>query len=120
MNRRADDRIEMKLPCEVLFPKLWLLPLEGVTANLHRNGILIGCDLSSIGNDLPALGETVHVRVMLPANHSFGRKTMDCEASLVRIMQTGFSRWQLAVRVHNMSFGDWSPSPGGESLRWVI
>lgn len=107
MNRRADNRIEMKLPCQIIFPEVWQASVAGFTANLHRNGVLVACDLSAIRRELPAPGEKASVRIVLPANHAFNQKCLDCESVLIRVRQVGSGLWQFALRIENVNFGEW-------------
>lgn len=104
MNRRTDDRIEMRLPCQVLFPALWHASVIGMTANLHRNGVLVACDLRA-GERRPAVGEKASVRIQLPANHRFVRKCIECETTLVRVSEAD-GRLHFAMRIQNMLFRD--------------
>lgn len=108
MNRRADNRIDMKLPCRLFFPRVWLTPVAGFTANLHRNGVLVACDLSVTRPQLPAVGEKANVRILLPANPAFSRKCLNCDTALIRVRQVESGQWQFALRIRNVSFGEWA------------
>ena len=105
MNRRTDERIEMRLPCQVLFPAVWHASVSGMTANLHRNGVLVACDVRP-GERPPAVGERASIRIQLPAHHRFTRKCIECETTLVRVSQSDDSRWYFAMRIQNMLFRD--------------
>jgi hypothetical protein len=107
MNRRADDRIEIKLPCQLLFPGIWQFPVAGFTANLHRTGVLVACSLSDMDRELPAVGERASARIGLPANHSFTPKCIECECVLMRVRRAGVGQWQFALRIQSVEFGDW-------------
>jgi hypothetical protein len=126
MNRRADDRIEMKLPCQLFFPEVWQASVEGITANLHRNGVLIACDLSTTRRELPPLGQRAHVRIVLPANHYFPQKCIECDTTLIRVMQGESGQWHFALRIHNVNFGVWTAEHthlsdlDGESCRYIV
>ncbi|MCU1261212.1 MAG: hypothetical protein JWO80_4097 [Bryobacterales bacterium] len=126
MNRRADDRIEMKLPCHLRFPAIWPAAVAGVTANFHRNGILVACNLSSALGEPPAVGERASIRVVLPANHHFTQKCIDCEATLLRTRQISSGQWQFALRIQSVDFGDWTPERqhlvdlDSESCRYIV
>lgn len=116
----------MKLPCHLLFPELWQASVAGFTANLHRNGVLVACDLSAISGDLPQIGQRASVRIVLPANHSFSQKCMDCESVLVRVSQVGSGKWQFALRFQNVDFDEWAEEEpnladlDGPSCRYVV
>ena len=107
MTNRSDDRIEMNLPCRVLFPSTWSASLGGVTANLHRNGVSVACQVNP-GRNLPALGETASVHIELPANSFFPPKFMRCDTTLLRIDELGNSHFQFAMQIRSVDFDDLS------------
>ncbi len=111
MNRRADERIAMKLSCGLSFPGFWQNAVPGVTANLHRSGILVACDLSAGVWELPPIGEPAMVRVALPANPSFKPKCIEFTGRLLRIRNAGLSEVQFAVRIERVRFSERSSMP---------
>jgi hypothetical protein len=106
MNRRTNERIEMKLPCMVTFPDHWHLTASGYTANMHRDGVLVACALGQATEDLPDVGSKGKLKIELPANHSFGRKCIECDTVLVRTTRTNSGEWQFAMRIRTVAFRD--------------
>lgn len=105
MNRRGDDRIEMQLPCRLMFPSVWSSSLDGFTGNLHRNGVLVACRLKP-GRDLPSVGDTATVHIELPPNQNFPPKYIRCDTTLVRIEKLEDCGVQFAMKILNMDFQD--------------
>lgn len=100
----------MKLPCQVLFPDLWHGSVKGMTANMHRKGVLVSCNLRSDERELPAVGQKASIRIQLPANHTFTQKCMECVTTLVRVRRAGDTEWHLGMRIEHMDFGEWTNS----------
>ncbi len=105
MNRRGDERIEMQLPCRLSFPEIWLGSLDGLTGNLHRNGLLVACRLKP-ESELPSIGDTATVHIELPANQNFPPKCMRCDTTLIRIEEFGDQGFQFAMRIVKVDFQD--------------
>ncbi len=110
MNRRGDERIEMQLPCRLMFPSVWSSSLDGFTGNLHRNGVLVACRLKP-GRDLPSVGDTATVHIELPPNRNFPPKFIRCDTTLVRIEELGDCGVQFAMKILTMDFQD-DPATG--------
>jgi hypothetical protein len=106
MNRRSNERIEMKLPCMLTFPGEWGAAIPGVTANMHRDGLLVSCDPRVVMGVLPKVGAKGKVQVELPANPQFTRKCIVCDTTLVRVNQYGDSEMQFAMRIGGVVFRD--------------
>lgn len=109
MNRRSNERIEMKLPCQLTFPAQWESAVPGVTANMHRDGVLISCDPRNLQGELPKIGSKGKVQVELPPNPAFSRKCIVCDTTLVRVEVLGDAETQFAMRIGSVSFRDLSP-----------
>jgi len=77
--------------------------LVGVTANISRGGLLVLWNSKEAAR-LPRLGELVELEVELPANHSFGRKCLYCQATAVRIAGGEGSCVTVAFQIHQMKF----------------
>ena len=105
MNRRGDDRIEMQLPCRVLFPGVWFGSLDGLTGNLHRNGVIVACHVN-LESELPSLGATATVHIELPANRDFSPRYMRCDTTLLRIEELGDRDFQFAMKILNIDIQD--------------
>jgi hypothetical protein len=109
MNRRSNERIEMKLPCQLTFPANWESPVPGVTANMHRDGVLISCDPRNLQGEMPKVGSKGKVQVELPPNPQFSRKCIVCDTTLVRVESIGESETQFAMRIATVAFRDLAP-----------
>jgi hypothetical protein len=109
MNRRSNERIEMKLPCLLTFPGEWGASVEGVTANMHRDGLLISCDPRGVLDELPKVGSKGKVQVELPPNPAFSRKCIVCDTTLVRVNTLGETEMQFAMRIATVAFRDLTP-----------
>jgi hypothetical protein len=109
MNRRSNERIEMKLPCLFTFPGEWAASLAGVTANMHRDGLLVSCDPRGLHDDLPKVGSKGKVQVELPPNPSFSPKCIVCDTTLVRVSTLGETEMQFAMRIATVAFRDLGP-----------
>jgi hypothetical protein len=106
MNRRSNERIEMKLPCQLTFPAEWQSPIHGTTANMHRDGVLISCDPRDLQDALPKVGSRGKIQVELPPNPAFSRKCIVCDTTLVRVEVMSEAETQFAMRIASVSFRD--------------
>lgn len=109
MNRRSNERIEMKLPCHLTFPSEWGSPVTGVTANMHRDGVLVSCNPQNLKGAMPNVGAKGRVQVELPANPAFTRKCIICDTTLVRVVTVDETETQFAMRIATVAFKDLSP-----------
>jgi len=114
MNRRSNERIEMRLPCQLTFPAEWGSAVPGVTANMHRDGVLISCDPRDLRGELPKVGSKGKVQVELPPNPLFSPKCIVCDTTLVRVDVLGDVETQFAMRIATVAFRDLAP--GGMNL----
>jgi hypothetical protein len=110
MNRRTNERIEMKLPCQLTFPAEWGAAVAGTTANMHRDGVLISCHPNDLRGDLPKVGAKARVQVELPPNPQFTRKCIVCDTTLVRVEKLGEAETQFAMRIGSVAFHDLAPN----------
>lgn len=53
---------------------------------------------------LPRVGELMDLEVELPANHSYGRKCLYCQATAVRIAPVDGGKTTVAFQIHQMRF----------------
>jgi hypothetical protein len=106
MNRRSNERIEMKLPCTLTFPAEWGASVPGVTANMHRDGVLISCDPRDLRYEMPKVGSKGKIQVELPPNPLFSRKCIVCDTTLVRVKVLGQAETQFAMRIASVAFRD--------------
>jgi hypothetical protein len=88
INRRQNQRIEIKLRCHVSAPALWL-PGAMYTENISRGGLLIAWLGESTPLPPPYLGQSITVDVELPASHGFGPRCIHCEGTVARIFEPG-------------------------------
>jgi hypothetical protein len=109
MDRRLDPRLEVQLPCHLPTLRGNSRVLVGLTANISRGGMLVLWNSREAGR-LPKVGQLLDLEVELPANHSFGRKCLYCQATAVRVARPAEGRAAVAFRVHQMKFRD-SESP---------
>jgi len=54
--------------------------------------------------ELPSVGDPLIVEIELPENHSFGRKCMQCQSTVVRISQSDGGAPRMALRINKMRF----------------
>ena len=111
MNRRSNERIEMKLPCQLTFPAPWGPAVAGFTANMHRDGVLVSCDPADLQGEMPKVGAKGKIQVELPPNPMFSRKCIVCETTLVRVDLLGADEAQFAMRIGSVAFRDLTTDP---------
>jgi hypothetical protein len=107
MDRRADPRVEVKLPCHVALPRSKSRLFVGITENMSRGGILVSWIADRMIAHLPKPGDLLTVDIELPANHSFGRRCMHCQVAVARVTTTD-KGVRLAFQVHQMQFKSYS------------
>jgi hypothetical protein len=107
MDRRADPRVEVKLPCHVALARSKSRLFVGVTENMSRGGILVSWIADRLMSNLPKPGDLLTVDIELPANHSFGRRCMHCQVAVARVTATDKGA-RLAFQVHQMQFRSYS------------
>ncbi len=96
----------MKLPCVLSFTTDWGQAFTGVTADMHRNGLLVSCSPSNLPGNLPDVGSKCSVQVELPVNHTFTRKCVLCETTILRIDQSSINETKIAMRIESVLFRD--------------
>lgn len=107
MDRRADPRVDVKLPCYVASPRSKSRLFAGITENISRGGILVSGVADRIMTELPKPGDLLTVDIELPANHSFGRRCMHCQVVVARVIVTE-KGVRLAFQVNQMQFRNYS------------
>lgn len=55
-------------------------------------------------SELPCIGDAAIVEIELPENHAFGRKCMQCQATIVRVSKSEAGVARIALRIHKMRF----------------
>ena len=103
VNRRENHRIEIKLPCYVTHPAVWMRGAMYIE-NISRNGLLLAWRSETGAVPTPAMGQMVTVEVELPANHGFGPKCIHCQGAVARISMDDRDCPRVAVRLNYMDF----------------
>jgi hypothetical protein len=96
--------LDINLPCRVSSPRIGSEVLTGVTENMSRGDALILLNGEHALSELPSVGDALIVEIELPANHTFGRKCMQCQTSVVRVSKSKTREPRLALRIHKMRF----------------
>lgn len=102
INRRESPRVDIKLPCHVTSPAVWLRSATSIE-NISRSGLLIAWGPVE-GVSLPRVGQILTVEIALPAHHGFGQKCMHCQGSVVRVTDPGNDTPRVALSVNYMDF----------------
>jgi hypothetical protein len=76
---------------------------------MHRDGVLISCDSTSLQGEMPKPGAKGKVQVELPPNPAFSRKCVVCDTTLVRIKDGAEGETQFALRIGSVVFRDLTP-----------
>jgi len=104
MDRRADPRVEVRLPCHVESVKTRSRLCVGLTENMSRSGILVAWSSEGMALELPNPGDLLSVDIELPANHAFGRRCMHCQAVVARVSAGDKGEPLVAMQVNQMQF----------------
>lgn len=104
MDRRADPRVDVRLPCHVEFPGSKSHLFVGLTENMSRSGILVAWNADGLMSRLPKPGDLLSVDIELPANHSFGRRCMHCQTVVARVSPGERGEPMVAMQVNQMQF----------------
>lgn len=108
MDRRSDPRVEVRLPCHVELVRTKSHLCVGLTENMSRSGILVAWNAESTAAELPNPGDLLSVDIELPANHSFGRRCMHCQAVVARVSAGAKGEPLVAMQVNQMQFRSYS------------
>lgn len=104
MDRRADPRVDVRLPCHLEMTRSKSRLFVGVTANMSRSGILVAWNADSGPAELPSPGDLLSVDIELPANHAFGRRCMHCQTVVARVTGGADGKLLVALHVSQMQF----------------
>jgi hypothetical protein len=107
MNRRADARVDVKLPFHVGVPGSKVRVFTGVTENMSRRGVLVSWSAGT-AVQLPRAGQLMTAEIELPANHCFGKKCIYCQVTVVRISAHNGNPARVAFQINQMQFRDYS------------
>jgi len=115
MDRRADPRVEVRLPCHVEVPSSKSSLFVGLTTNMSRRGILVAWSANGLMGRLPKPGDLLSVDIELPANHSFGRRCMHCQTVVSRVSGGEHGESLVAMQVNQMQFRSYDHGRGCEA-----
>ena len=101
MDRRTKQRIDLQLLCRLGTGAIRSTPLEGITENISRNGILMRW-LDAV--PLPEVGAELTVEFSLPESEDFGPRVMRCETTVVRIKTGANGQPAVALRIDGLRF----------------
>jgi hypothetical protein len=75
---------------------------------MSRSGILVTWNADGLVTYLPKPGDVLSVDIELPANHSFGRRCMHCQAVVARVSAGESGDPLVALQVNQMQFRSYS------------
>jgi hypothetical protein len=75
---------------------------------MSRGGILVSWSADRMMTNLPKPGDLLTVDIELPANHSFGRRCMHCQAVVARVSASETGGALVAFQVNQMQFRSYS------------
>jgi hypothetical protein len=104
MEKRRNTRLDISLRCRICSPGPGSQLLTGVTENMSRGDVLVHLEAELASAELPCVGDPLLIEIDLPANHAFGQKCMQCQATLVRVSKPDNGPAHLAMRIHKMRF----------------
>lgn len=104
MEKRRNTRLDISLPCRICSPGSGSQLLSGVTENMSRGDVLVLLEGELAFAELPCIGDPLLIEIDLPANHAFGQKCMQCQATVVRVSKPDNGPAYLAMRIHKMRF----------------
>jgi hypothetical protein len=104
MDRRVDQRVEVRLPCRVEFSGGQSRLFVGVTVNMSRSGILVVWGAGGLNERAPRPGDLLNVDVELPANQVFGQRCIHCQTAVARVYASERGEPMLALQVNQMQF----------------
>jgi hypothetical protein len=101
MDRRTKARLDLQLLCRIGADKILSAPLEGLTENVSRDGMLMRW---AEPFPLPEIGCSLTVDVQLPANSVHAPRLMRCGATVVRIVRGRTGHPSVGLRIDNVRF----------------
>ncbi len=116
MDRRADPRVEIRLPCHLVLPGSAVRLRVGLTENMSRSGMLVAWNPEGDSPHIPKPGDLVKLDIELPANHAFGRRYLHCQAVVTRVSPNGSDGQEVALQVAQMQFRSYSNGRLGARL----
>lgn len=113
MDRRTKQRIDLQLLCRLGTDAIRSTPLEGITENISRDGILMRW-LDAV--PLPAIGTSLTVEFSLPESEDFGPRVMRCETTVVRFENEGRKNQAVGLRIESLKFAEAPEKPASPDL----
>jgi hypothetical protein len=101
MDRRTKARLDLQLLCRIGTDRLLSEPLEGLTENVSRDGMLMRWTEPF---PLPEVGCRLTVDVRLPVNSGTSPRLMRCGATVVRIVRENPGHPSVGLRIDNVRF----------------
>ncbi len=116
MEPQEDPRVDLNLPCRLTSLRLGTEPLTAVTENISRGEILLVLPVGKDPVEGPYVGDPMIVEIDLPANHTFGRKCMQCQTTVIRVSRSEDGDARLTMRIHKIRFQNCAENLTGEAL----
>jgi hypothetical protein len=110
LEQRSHERVNLALECRVTSGNKRSGGTMKVVENISRTGILIRWVSSDGSHDIPRSGDTLHIEIVLPVNHNFGRKCWFCGGTVVRVSKAEDNSPLIAVRVNTTKFRKYTPA----------
>lgn len=101
MDRRTKHRVDLQLICSLGGSAVRSTPLQSVTENISRDGILMRW-LRTV--PLPEVGSGLTVEFALPASGEFGQRAMRCRTTVVRITKGMDGQSAVALHIEGINF----------------
>src|SRR5690242_2074449 len=106
MDRRTKARLDLQLLCRIGTERLVSAPLEGLTENVSRDGMLMRWREPF---PLPEVGCRLTVDVQLPTNSGTSPRLMRCGATVVRIVGESTGHPAVGLRIDSVRFVESTP-----------
>jgi c-di-GMP-binding flagellar brake protein YcgR len=101
MDRRTKQRVDLQLICSLGESAVRSTPLQSVTENISRDGILMRW-LDAV--PLPAVGSALTVEFALPESEGFGKRAMRCRTTVVRITESSDGQSAVGLHIEGINF----------------
>ena len=114
MDRRTKQRLDLQLLCHLGAGAVCSAPVDGVTENISRDGILMRWMPTA---PPPEIGSSLTVEFSLPESEEFGKRLMRCQTTVVRIKPASDGHTAVALRINTLRF---VPVPGSRMPRYDL
>jgi hypothetical protein len=125
MENRRSLRFEVELACRLRWGHV-REALSGITQNISRGGALISCWPSRDGRNMPRVGDSLEMHILLPHSNVFGQKALVCRTVVVRIIRSLVGSYEIALNFEQLQFREAkklassAPAPGAGRSREVL